>query len=168
MNKIYLKMRYLNLIAYLMIATCSYANDLPNQAPETIAIAEIPTFSNQSPKVQQTLQLLLKLAGQGLHYQYGSSDPKIGGMDCSGTLFYALNQMGISNVPRSSDLQYNWVKTQGQFYSSSETASTITAPEFSHLRPGDLLFWSGTYQIQRAINVTHVMMYLGQNQAGNH
>lgn len=38
--------------------------------------------------------------------------------------------------------------------------------EFSHLQPGDLLFWNGTYNIKRSIDVTHVMIYLGKNNKG--
>ena len=33
--------------------------------------------------------------------------------------------------------------------------------EFSELLPGDLLFWSGTYSVEREIPITHVMLYLG-------
>lgn len=150
----------------ILVSGYSYSNNQPSQYPESIAETELPIFSRQSPNVQLTLRLLLKLASQGLHYQYGSADPKAGGMDCSGAMFYALTQMGISDVPRSSDLQYDWVKTQGHFYPSSGKASSIDAVEFTHLRPGDLLFWSGTYPIERSINVTHVMMYLGKNQKG--
>lgn len=29
------------------------------------------------------------------------------------------------------------------------------------VRPGDLLFWQGTYDVQRSPNITHVMVYVG-------
>ncbi len=36
--------------------------------------------------------------------------------------------------------------------------------DFSHLRPDDLLFWSGTYQVKRIPPITHVMLFLGKNK----
>ena len=143
-----------------------FANATSNQYPESIATTELPAFFSYPPKVQHPINLLLSLARQGLNYQYGSSDPKADGMDCSGTMYYALRQMGITDVPRSSDLQYEWVTKHGHFYAVPKSTTSIDAIEFAHLRPGDLLFWSGTYKIERSINVTHVMMYLGKNQTG--
>lgn len=97
-----------------------------------------------------------------LTYQYGSADPKNGGMDCSGTIYYLLQQYGQKNVPRQSDEMYAWVMTHGKFYSVKD--NTFDSPDFAHLQPGDLLFWTGTYEIKRALPVTHVMLYLGKNQ----
>ncbi|MBP6917707.1 MAG: C40 family peptidase [Legionellaceae bacterium] len=150
----------------IFISGYLFAKEHSNQYPESIATTELSSFSSYPPKVQNPINLLLSLARQGLNYQYGSSDPKAGGMDCSGTMYYALRQMGIPDVPRSSDLQYQWVTTHGHFYAVPERTTSIDAIEFAHLRPGDLLFWSGTYKIERSINVTHVMMYLGKNQTG--
>lgn len=143
-----------------------FAVDMPNLHPESIATTELPTFSANSPKVQEAIHLLLNLAQQDLTYQYGSADPSEGGMDCSGTIFYAFTTMGIPDVPRSADLQYAWVKDRGHFYAIPAATSTIEDPTFAHLQPGDLLFWTGTYAISRTNNVTHVMMYLGKNKNG--
>ena len=41
-------------------------------------------------------------------------------------------------------------------------ASSLDHSQFAKLKPGDLLFWSGTYEIKRKIAVTHVMIYLGE------
>lgn len=150
----------------IFISGYLFANATSNQYPESIATTELPAYCSYPPKVQHTINLLLSLAKQRLNYQYGSSNPKTGGMDCSGTMYYALTQMGIAEIPRSSDLQYEWVATHGHFYAVPDSTISIDAIEFSHLRPGDLLFWSGTYKIERSINVTHVMMYLGKNQTG--
>lgn len=150
----------------MIIWSALYADEPENQAPESIESTELASFFTYSPKVQTVIELLLTLARQNLTYQYTSADPKAGGMDCSGTIFYVLTTLGIKNVPRSADLQYEWVATQGQFYPVPENTKSINEPEFAHLHPGDLLFWSGTYSIARSNNVTHVMMYIGRNQAG--
>lgn len=135
-----------------------------NQTPESIATRELQHYNDNSQEVKKIINFGLYLAGKNLGYQYGSADPKLGGMDCSGTVFYILNSFGVSGVPRSSDLQYEWVRQKGHYYpvSSKQWGSA----DFSHLRPGDLLFWNGTYDIKRAINVTHVMIYIGKNKAG--
>ena len=36
--------------------------------------------------------------------------------------------------------------------------------DFSKLKPGDLLFWSGTYRVKRTPPITHVMLYLGKTK----
>jgi cell wall-associated NlpC family hydrolase len=36
--------------------------------------------------------------------------------------------------------------------------------ELDALKPGDLLFWSGTYHIDRDPPVTHTMIYLGREK----
>ncbi len=150
----------------MMIWSVLYADEAANHPPESIESTELASFFTYAPKVQTAIELLLTLARQNLTYQYASADPRVGGMDCSGTIFYVLTTLGIKDVPRSADLQYEWVTAQGQFYPVPESAQSIDAPEFAHLYPGDLLFWSGTYSIARSNNVTHVMMYIGRNQAG--
>jgi hypothetical protein len=35
------------------------------------------------------------------------------------------------------------------------------------LKPGDLLFWSGTYAVTRDPAITHTMIYLGREKATN-
>lgn len=39
----------------------------------------------------------------------------------------------------------------------------VTSTKFMDLKPGDLLFWSGTYSTKNYIS--HVMMYLGKNSS---
>lgn len=138
-----------------------------DQTPASIPYTELEAFSDNLVPVQQTIQLLLNLTTAHLQYQYGSADPKLGGMDCSGTIYYVLNKKGIKDVPRSSDLQYQWVSSDGHLYTASAKATSINSEEFAHLQPGYLLFWSGTYAVVHKPNVvTHVMMYLGKNRAG--
>jgi hypothetical protein len=63
---------------------------------------------------------VLKFAGDP--YVYGASGPS--SFDCSGLVQYVLTQLGVSNVPRTSEEQWAWV-------------DKIDA---SQLAPGDLVF----------------------------
>lgn len=126
--------------------------------PQTISTREIIGFQSYPPKVKKMIEIGLELTKRNLTYQYGSSDPKQGGMDCSGTMYYLLTQMGVQSVPRSSDDLYQWIKSKGVFYSANRG--------LKYLRPGDLLFWTGTYSAPGNAYVTHVMIYLGKNREG--
>jgi len=61
-----------------------------------------------------------KFAGD--NYVYGAAGPS--SFDCSGLVQYSLEQLGLKNVPRTSEAQWNWVQRidKGQ------------------LQPGDLVF----------------------------
>lgn len=119
-------------------------------------------FDHYAPQVQQLVRDALALTKLNLTYTFGSSSPKQGGMDCSGTIFYLLNGLGLNGVPRQSNEMCGWVQTHTLLHRVDE-ADSLKHPEFATLQPGDLLFWSGTYEAgPRAIPVTHVMLYLGK------
>ena len=132
--------------------------------PQTISINEIIGFNQYPAKVQLLITEALKLTRQNLNYSYGSADPKKGGMDCSGTIYYLLHSVNQTKVPRQSDQIYTWVLAQGKFFAVK--TNSFTSTEFDALKPGDLLFWTGTYAVERAVPITHVMLYLGVNQQG--
>jgi peptidoglycan DL-endopeptidase CwlO len=120
---------------------------------------DLREFSSQSPKVQDLIRSALALTERNLGYSYGSSDPNSGGMDCSGFIYYVLTNAGLQDVPRQSSDQYLWVRKNSVFHAVlSRNSDTF---ELKQLRPGDLMFWSGTYQINRDVPITHVMIYLG-------
>ena len=127
-------------------------------APESIATKELIDFQSNSPQVKTIINMGLELTKQKLTYKYGSSDPHLGGMDCSGTMYYLLTKLGVDAVPRSSDELYNWIKDKGVFYNANNN--------LKQLRPGDLLFWTGTYSAPNNAYVTHVMIYIGKNLKG--
>ena len=83
-------------------------------------------------------------------------------MDCSGTVYYLLNEAGLKDVPRDSSEMYQWIWTRSRFIAVN--SSSPDSFEFSLLKPGDLLFWTGTYKIDRDPPITHVMIYLGINR----
>jgi peptidoglycan DL-endopeptidase CwlO len=129
-------------------------------SPDQIAGCE-----NNPPRVRQILDAGLTLAKQNLGYTYGSADPKSGGMDCSGFIYYVLQQNGFPDVPRDSSQQYVWVRKAGDF--SAVLSRKEGSFEFDDLKPGDLLFWSGTYNIDRDPPITHTMIYLGREKRTN-
>jgi peptidoglycan DL-endopeptidase CwlO len=107
----------------------------------------------------------LDLTKRNLDYKYGSADPANGGMDCSGFVFYVLTQNGVRDVPRDSSQQYVWLRKAGTFRAvNSRHDDTF---ELEELAPGDLLFWTGTYSIERDPPITHAMIYLGREKGTN-
>src|SRR5512133_3624998 len=122
----------------------------------------IEGYENYPPKVRQIVDAGLELTKQNLGYTYGSADPVNGGMDCSGCIYDVLRQDGFSDVPRDSSQQYVWVRKAGNFDAVlSRHADTF---ELDALKAGDLLFWSGTYNIDRDPPITHTMIYLGREK----
>ncbi|MEZ0277409.1 MAG: NlpC/P60 family protein, partial [Roseimicrobium sp.] len=126
---------------------------------------EIEGFENYDPEVQQIIRRSLELTTQNLRYQFGSADPKAGGMDCSGTMYRVLQDSGIKEVPRQSDEICRWVMRRTRLYRTEDT-STLKDKSLSALKPGDLLFWSGTYETSspRELPISHVMLYLGKRK----
>jgi len=125
----------------------------------TVAAEDIAEFSVQSPKAKELILAALELTKLNLSYTYGSADPAQGGMDCSGAMYHLLRSQGFKDVPRDSSSQYVWARKAGPFFSVvSKSAESF---EFRDLQPGDLLFWTGTYETGREIPISHVMLYLG-------
>lgn len=126
----------------------------------TIAPSDLVEYGTLELEVQRLIDHALELAGMDLGYQYGSASPGHGGMDCSGTIHYLLKELSsIENVPRQANYMYRWVWRESRFHA-------VNSPnpggfEWSRLKPGDLLFWSGTYDVDRDPPVTHVMLFLG-------
>jgi cell wall-associated NlpC family hydrolase len=128
----------------------------------TLAPEAISGFDNYPPKVQQLLTSALELTARNLDYKYGSADPGAGGMDCSGFVYYVLKQNGVDKVPRDSSEQYNWLRRAGRF--EPVVSQKEDSYEFDGLKPGDLLFWTGTYAIERDPPITHAMIYVGREK----
>jgi peptidoglycan DL-endopeptidase CwlO len=128
----------------------------------TLSPDEITNYENYPARVRQILDAGLALTKQNLGYTYGSADPANGGMDCSGFIYYLLTENAFKDVPRDSSQQYVWVRKAGNFNAVlSRHEDTF---ELDALKPGDLLFWSGTYNIDRDPPVTHTMIYLGREK----
>jgi cell wall-associated NlpC family hydrolase len=128
----------------------------------TLAVSDLRDDETLAPEVKNLIAAALDLTTLNLPYKYGSSDPRNGGMDCSGTVYYLLNAAGVKDVPRDSSEMYQWVWQQSRF--QAVVSSNPETFELEPLKPGDLLFWTGTYQIDRDPPITHVMIYLGINR----
>ncbi len=109
--------------------------------------------------MQKLIASALELTKQNLTYTYGSNDPANGGMDCSGFIHHVLRKNGFEDVPRDASGQYVWVRKADNF--EAVLSRKKESFELDQLRPGDLLFWTGTYSAQKDPPVTHTMIYLG-------
>jgi len=134
-------------------------------APVSIAASEIAGYEKYSPEVRKVLDLSLDLTTRNLNYKYGSADPANGGMDCSGFVYYVLGQIGLKDVPRDAREQYVWVRKAGRF--QAVLGRSPDTFELDALKPGDLMFWAGTYNVDRDPGITHVMIYLGREKAND-
>jgi peptidoglycan DL-endopeptidase CwlO len=145
----------------------------PSQTPEapvpspqrgapnaSLSPEQIKGFENYPENVKKLLGTALDLTTRNLTYKYGSDDPASGGMDCSGFVFYVLKQNGVADVPRDSSSQYVWLRRAGKF--EAVISRKENSFELENLKPGDLLFWTGTYSIDRDPPITHAMIYLGR------
>lgn len=82
----------------------------------------------------------------GFLYVWGGSSPETS-FDCSGFVCWVYTHSGVHNLPRTSaQAIYN---------------KCIPVPK-NEVKPGDLVFFTGTYQSSNP--VTHVGIYVGDNQ----
>ncbi len=100
-----------------------------------------------------------------LPYLFGGSDPKDGGFDCSGAMYYVMRKAGLE-PPRTSAGQYLWLQDSNGLIKVSPDTRDFNHPSLKLLKPGDLLFWGGTYAPTdgRQVNITHVALYLGHEK----
>ncbi len=131
-------------------------------AVSSIEPSEIEGFDALPEPVRQLLTAALELTQKNLTYKYGSNEPANGGMDCSGTIHYLLQSHGFTDVPRDASEQYVWVRAKSRVY--PVISKKQDNAELKELRPGDLMFWTGTYNIDRDPPVTHTMIYLGKRK----
>ena len=82
----------------------------------------------------------------GFPYQWGGSTPETS-FDCSGFVCWVYTHSGVHNLPRT---------TAQQIYNQCTPVSK------DEVKPGDLVFFTGTYQSSDP--VTHIGIYVGDNQ----
>ncbi len=121
---------------------------------------DLADFDANPEPIRTLLDSALALTKRNLAYAYGSADPEKGGMDCSGTIYYLLKEEGFDGVPRTASGQYVWTRKADEF--EAVVSRSKESFELDDLQPGDLLFWTGTYSVDRDPPVTHSMIYLGK------
>jgi len=117
----------------------------------------VPGGKGEGPTLAQLREEAHRLAGMGLTYKFGASNPDTGGLDCSGAMQHLLSKLGVEGVPRTSYDQYYWLRRLKLL--DDVHGRNAEQKLFKKLSPGDLIFWGGTWKSGHS--VSHVMLYLG-------
>lgn len=133
--------------------------------PALVTSADLAGFANLFAGRQKLIETALAVARNSpwLPYVYGGADPALGGLDCSGAMYFVMTQCGL-NPPRTSSGQYHWLRKHQALHRVADDARNTADLSLAELRPGDLLFW-GTGQVAddaESAKITHVAMYLGR------
>ena len=113
----------------------------------TDKITGIPGEAFNDATFAQLMQEATKYIG--FPYQWGGSTPETS-FDCSGFVCWVYTHSGVHNLPRT---------TAQQIYNQCTPVSK------DEVKPGDLVFFTGTYQSSNP--VTHIGIYVGDNQMLN-
>lgn len=134
------------------------------QAAPIIGVEDLKGFAELPEARRKLIETALKASCEveGMPYKYGGNGGKEGGFDCSGAMYYVLRKADLK-PPRTSADQFLWVKENSKLHLVPLAARDITHESFAALQPGDLLFWTGTYEPNdgRLVKITHVAMFLG-------
>lgn len=143
------------------------AAPLAGREPASVATVDpgdLVGYEEYPEPLRKLVEAALELTTKDLTYEFGSASPDNGGMDCSGTIQFALGTVGMEGLPRSSYGFYQWAKEQSSLIEAGQ-AESIDDPVFDELAPGDLLFWKGTYETDgRDPPISHVMIFLGWHE----
>lgn len=112
----------------------------PDPEPEPEPDPEPPATGGGSATVSTPVGYALQMAGQP--YVSGGESLAEGGFDCSGLVYYAYQQIGIT-LPRTSGGQYTYFRNNAGRFTTS----------VSQLQYGDVVFFPG-----------HVAFYVGNGQ----
>jgi hypothetical protein len=153
------------LLAFLLLPLAAAAEGV---RPGSLKAEELKEYESLSGPRKKIVDAALDLAAREtwLRYTFGSAEPESGGLDCSGSVYYILQQASIE-PPRSSAAQFTWVKDAGTLIEVPAGSESLKSEAFAKLQPGDLLFWSGTYEPRdgREVPVSHVQIYLGHEKS---
>lgn len=136
-----------------------------------IETSELKDFSELPKKRQEVINAAIATGKEvaGMPYTYGGNGPADNGFDCSGAMHYVLHKVGLK-PPRTSADQFLWVKEHSELHIVANAAENTEDDSFKHLKPGDLVFWTGTYEPtdDRKVKITHVGMFVGYEKKDGH
>ncbi|WP_051217827.1 C40 family peptidase [Nocardioides insulae] len=124
-------------------ATTAHASETTRTVSGSTALQserKIGARERRTRKVRKALRIVKNQKGDP--YRYGASGP--GSFDCSGLVNYAYRKAGFKGTPRTSSQQAGWAKRIKR----------------KHLRPGDLVFFTGSG------GVYHVGIFSGRARGG--
>eukprot|EP00903_Cladosiphon_okamuranus_P003624 g3622.t1 len=137
------------------------------QQPAILESSELRDFEKNGEPRQKLIETAIETSRemQGMPYKFGGNGPADGGFDCSGAIYYILRKIDLS-PPRTSSAQFQWVRDNSVMHLVSKDATSPEHTSFSHLKPGDLVFWSGTYVPTdgRTLGITHVAIFMGYEE----
>jgi hypothetical protein len=134
------------------------------EAVPLLETSELRDFSKLEESRKKLIEAAIATGKEvaGMPYKFGGNGSKDGGFDCSGAMHYILHKVGL-NPPRTSADQFLWVKENSQLHLVADGAKDTEDKSFADLKPGDLVFWSGTYVPTdgRTVAISHVAIFLG-------
>lgn len=155
----------------LMAVSLIFAQIAVGNTPALIETTELRDFETLAEPRKKLIEAALLAAKTvtGMPYLFAGNGAKDGGFDCSGAMYHVLIKVGL-NPPRTSSGQFLWVQKDSTLHTISIEAKDLTHASFAKLKPGDLVFWSGTYAPtdNRLSNITHVGMFLGYEKKDGH
>ena len=136
--------------------------------PALIETSKLKEFETLPADRKKLIERAIAVAKDSpwLPYLFGGTDPKDGGFDCSGAMYFVMHQAGLE-PPRTSAEQFLWLKENDRLIDVPADAVALDHLALKNLQPGDLLFWGGTYAPgdDRKVNITHVALYLGHEKS---
>ncbi len=154
-----------------LTASIFFCHNALGVTPALLETSELKDFEKLDEPRKKLIETALLAAKEvsGMPYRFAGNGAKDGGFDCSGAMYHVLNKVGL-NPPRTSSAQFLWVKNHSILQIVSTEAKDLTHASFAKLKPGDLVFWSGTYAPtdNRPSNITHVGMFLGYEKKDGH
>lgn len=151
----------------VMAQSPAVAGKVSHGKPAVITVDSLKDFETLPDDRKKLIRQAIGVAVDSpwLPYRFGGSSPADGGFDCSGAMFYVLTQAGLE-PPRTSASQFLWLKESKRLLEITVDVKSLDDPKMAKLRPGDLLFWGGTYAPvdDRKVNITHVALFLGREK----
>ena len=157
-------MRHYMMGAFLLPVAFMVSPALAAEPVPLLETSDLKGFDELAEPRRKLIEAALEAGKEvaGMPYKYGGNGPEDGGFDCSGAINYVLRKAGMK-PPRTSADQYLWVKESSKLHLIANAAENTDDASFSELKPGDLVFWTGTYEPtdSRLVSITHVAIFLG-------